>query len=367
MTVSFHKYGEYFPGTGELRDVGVGKGKYYAVNFPLRDGINDDSYKNIFEPIIQHVMDWYRPGAVVLQCGGDSLSGDRLGCFNLSMKGHANCVKFVQSFGLPVLVLGGGGYTMRNVARTWAYETGLLVGQDLPASLPYNEYYEYFAPDYELDVRSSNMDNANSTEYLNKIKTAIIENLSRTKYAPSVQMQDTPRDIPGLNDVEEQDAELDDLDEDENKDVRKTQRQSDKQIERQDEFSDSDDDEESAGLGISRQPDSERRRGIMDYQNPNAAADDQPTNGEPAPPQELATNRDADAGSDISQAGEDVTMQDDPETEPAIVRNDSSGASPHAERDEEEDIQMQEAEKNAGRAERVEEDEDAEARTEAAS
>ena len=32
-------------------------------------------------------MEWYRPGAIVLQCGADSLSGDRLGCFNLSMKG----------------------------------------------------------------------------------------------------------------------------------------------------------------------------------------------------------------------------------------------------------------------------------------
>lgn len=142
MTVSFHKYGEYFPGTGELRDVGVGKGKYYAVNFPLRDGITDDSYKNIFEPIIQSVMDWYRPQAIVLQCGGDSLSGDRLGCFNLSMRGHANCVNFVKGFGLPVLVLGGGGYTMRNVARTWAYETGLLVNQELSPQLPFNEYYE---------------------------------------------------------------------------------------------------------------------------------------------------------------------------------------------------------------------------------
>lgn len=27
MTVSFHKYGEFFPGTGELRDIGIGKGK----------------------------------------------------------------------------------------------------------------------------------------------------------------------------------------------------------------------------------------------------------------------------------------------------------------------------------------------------
>lgn len=142
MTVSFHKYGEYFPGTGELRDIGVGQGKYYAVNFPLRDGIDDISYKSIFEPVIQHVMDWYRPEAVVLQCGGDSLSGDRLGCFNLSMRGHANCVNFVKSFNLPTLVVGGGGYTMRNVARTWAFETGILLNEQLSPQLPYNDYYE---------------------------------------------------------------------------------------------------------------------------------------------------------------------------------------------------------------------------------
>ena len=142
MTVSFHKYGEYFPGTGELRDIGVGAGKYYAVNFPLRDGITDSTYKSVFEPVIGAVMEWYRPDAVVLQCGADSLSGDRLGCFNLSMKGHANCVGYVKSFNLPTLVLGGGGYTMRNVARAWTYETGILVGREVGPQLPYSDFYE---------------------------------------------------------------------------------------------------------------------------------------------------------------------------------------------------------------------------------
>ena len=51
MTVSFHKFGEYFPGTGDIRDIGYGKGKYYSVNVPLRDGIDDESYKSIFEPV----------------------------------------------------------------------------------------------------------------------------------------------------------------------------------------------------------------------------------------------------------------------------------------------------------------------------
>lgn len=48
-----------------------------------------------------------------------------------STVGHANCVSFVKKFNLPTLVLGGGGYTMRNVSRAWAYETGVVVGQDI--------------------------------------------------------------------------------------------------------------------------------------------------------------------------------------------------------------------------------------------
>lgn len=274
MTVSFHKYGEYFPGTGELRDIGVGNGKHYSVNFPLRDGIDDKSYKGIFEPVIQWTMDYYRPEAVVLQCGGDSLSGDRLGCFNLSMKGHANCVNFVKQFNLPTLVLGGGGYTMRNVARTWAYETGRLVDMDMGTDLPFTDYYEYYAPDFELDVRPSNMDNANSPEYLERIRNQVFENLKRTtQAAPSVQMQDVPRGPMGMEGtLDEEEDQLDDEEADleESKDRRYTQRLWDKKVERDDEFSDSDDEEIAEANGVRKQPNRPKRRGIMDYQNPYA-------------------------------------------------------------------------------------------------
>ncbi|KAJ5117486.1 hypothetical protein N7448_011118 [Penicillium atrosanguineum] len=267
MTVSFHKYGEYFPGTGELRDIGVGQGKHYAVNLPLRDGIDDTSYKSIFEPVIKSVMEWYRPEAVVLQCGGDSLSGDRLGCFNLSMRGHANCVNFIKSFDLPTLILGGGGYTMRNVARTWAYETGILVGEILEPMLPYNDYYEYFAPDYELNVRASNMDNANPHEYLEKIRIKVVENLKRTAFAPSVQMTDIPRDpfMKGMDD--EADDIMDDLDEDENKDKRFTQRRLDKYTEKDGELSDSENEEGNSANGVRCQPGTTRRRNKINYRN----------------------------------------------------------------------------------------------------
>lgn len=51
MTASFHKFGEYFPGTGTQEDKGRGKGKGYSVNVPFKDGITDESFQSVFEPV----------------------------------------------------------------------------------------------------------------------------------------------------------------------------------------------------------------------------------------------------------------------------------------------------------------------------
>ena len=40
------------------------QGKYYSVNFPLRDGIDDDVYETIFQPIMAKVMETYQPGGM---------------------------------------------------------------------------------------------------------------------------------------------------------------------------------------------------------------------------------------------------------------------------------------------------------------
>jgi acetoin utilization deacetylase AcuC-like enzyme len=49
MTVSFHKYGNgFFPGTGDTYEIGKRRGKYYSVNVPLRDGIDDKGTETFF-------------------------------------------------------------------------------------------------------------------------------------------------------------------------------------------------------------------------------------------------------------------------------------------------------------------------------
>ena len=226
MTLSFHKFGEYFPGTGDVLDIGYGAGKNYAINFPLNDGMDDNSFRSIFRPIMDVVMQKFRPGAIVLQCGADSLSGDRLGCFNLSLKGHADCVSYVRSFNVPLLVLGGGGYTLRNVPRCWTYETSVLLGMsgddEIRDALPYNDYFEYFGPDYRLHLPVSNMENLNSTSYLEKTKIQLLEVLRQVDCAPSVQMQtgrsdggqDGPKSLTEISTAQDsaQDVEMRDSD-----------------------------------------------------------------------------------------------------------------------------------------------------------
>lgn len=194
MTVSFHKYGDFFPGTGELKDIGAGKGRFYSVNVPLKDGMNDESYEQVFVPIVSKVMEVFQPSVIVMQCGSDSLNGDRLGPFNLTVRGHGKCVEFIRNKNIPLMIVGGGGYTPRNVARCWTYETSLAVNVDIPDEIPFNDYFEYFAPNYRLHTDASNQQNDNSPDYLQSIIEEIMENLGKIPPVPSVQMQPIPRD-----------------------------------------------------------------------------------------------------------------------------------------------------------------------------
>ena len=225
----------------ELRDIGAGKGKYYAVNYPLRDGIDDESYEAIFKPVMSKVMEMFQPSAVVLQCGSDSLSGDRLGCFNLTIKGHAKCVEFVKSFNLPMLMLGGGGYTIRKCRSVLDLRTAVALvalealDTEIPHELPYNDYFEYFGPDFKLHISPCNMTNQNTNEYLEKIKQWLFENLKMLSHALGVQMQTIPEyAIPEEGSDEDE----------EDTDKRISICSSDKRIACEEEFSDSDEEGE---------------------------------------------------------------------------------------------------------------------------
>lgn len=207
LTLSIHKHGDgFFPGTGDLHhELGARKGKYFSINVPLKNGIDDAGYAYVFQPVVRETIESFNPGAIVLQCGADSLGCDRLGSFNLTLSGHGECIKYVKSFGIPLLVLGGGGYTIRNVSRCWAYETSILTETPIANDLPPNMYYDYF-PDHKLhpSIQTGKYtDNQNSRDYLDHVKETVCGYLRRLQGAPSVQMHVVPSAFDFEDELEE--------------------------------------------------------------------------------------------------------------------------------------------------------------------
>ena len=200
MTLSFHKYtGDFFPGTGKLDDNGAGLGKHFCLNVPLQDGIDDDMYLTTFKTVVDDTVTAFRPSAIVLQCGADSLGCDRLGAFNLSIAAHGECVNFVRKYGVPLLVVGGGGYTIKNVSRCWTYETAVLVGATVSDNLPSTIYDSFFRESHWKlhPPLTGRVENQNTPASLQRITIAVRNKLRYLQGAPSVALQDIPPNLAG--------------------------------------------------------------------------------------------------------------------------------------------------------------------------
>ena len=208
--VSFHKYDKevFFPGTGPLDSTGPphpnNPGRNHTINVPLNDGVTDSDYEELFSYVIGAVNKTYDPSVIVLQCGADSLGHDRLGCFNLNIKGHGECVAYCQKYCVdqkkPLLVLGGGGYTPRNVARAWAHETSLCLGAadqidpSLPEDMPHREAFRREGMTLFPNLGHWKTQNLNTRADLEKIMKSVGEQLRYVRGAPSVQMNWIPKE-----------------------------------------------------------------------------------------------------------------------------------------------------------------------------
>lgn len=207
MTVDFHKDGNIFPGTGDVDDIGVGEGKGYAVNVPLKEGIDDKTYLSMFKTIVGKAMALFQPNAIVVCSGANSLSKERLGCFNLSTKGHGECIRVLRDANLPTLLLGGGGTNLCNTARCWTYETAVAVGEDIKDDMPFSEVYDYFAPTFKLHDSVSNMENLNAKSYLDEINSKIFDNLqSYVATAVPIEKMQVEESLPAPDKVAKSDT-----------------------------------------------------------------------------------------------------------------------------------------------------------------
>jgi len=137
MTISLHESGRYlFPGTGEVDEVGTGKGRGYSVNVPLFPYTDDDVFLEAFDAVVPPLIDAFKPDVLATQLGIDTYMTDPLTHLALSTTGYVALVRRFSDMDYPWLAFGGGGYDVDAVARGWALAYGEMVGRQWPDSIP---------------------------------------------------------------------------------------------------------------------------------------------------------------------------------------------------------------------------------------
>jgi acetoin utilization protein AcuC len=131
LTISIHEDGRW-PYTGSVEDRAGGS----ARNLPVPQGFNDSELAFLVDEAVLPLLARFRPEALLLQCGADSLADDPLSGLALSNNAYWRAVAALRAACARVLVLGGGGYNPWSVARCWAGIWGTLNGLEKPARLP---------------------------------------------------------------------------------------------------------------------------------------------------------------------------------------------------------------------------------------
>ncbi|RMB98182.1 hypothetical protein DUI87_25085 [Hirundo rustica rustica] len=156
-------------GTGDVTDVGLGKGRYYSVNVPIQDGIQDEKYYQICESVLKEVYAAFNPDAVVMQLGADTIAGDPMCSFNMTPEGVGKCLKYVLQWQLATLVLGGVIFSGKPESHP-----GLLSAKVSPCGLMFRyHFFTEYGPDYVLEITPSCRPDRNEPHIIQEILNSI--------------------------------------------------------------------------------------------------------------------------------------------------------------------------------------------------
>jgi len=137
LTISLHQDGRtLFPGTGFAEEVGSGAGHGYSVNLPLPPYTDDEAYLWTFHEVVPPLLERFKPDLVVTQLGVDTHHADPLASLALTTAGHTALFESLDKLAPRWLALGGGGYDISVVPRSWTLAFGVMSGQLFSDELP---------------------------------------------------------------------------------------------------------------------------------------------------------------------------------------------------------------------------------------
>lgn len=129
LTISLHQYSPgFYPETGRVTEIGVGRGRGYTVNLPLAPKTDDEVYVEAFAQVVPPLLKAFAPEIVIAEIGADTVISDPLTELRLTSNGYEAVVKSLCELAPRMVALGGGGYDLYRTANCWTLAFGAMCG-----------------------------------------------------------------------------------------------------------------------------------------------------------------------------------------------------------------------------------------------
>jgi len=127
-----HEDGIYlYPGTGHMNETGSGEALGTKLNLPVPMYADDNQFDQQWQKIEAYLQQ-RQPDFILLQSGADSIAGDPITHLQFSEHSHAKAASRLKHIANQycegkLLVMGGGGYNLDNIAKTWTAVVAALI------------------------------------------------------------------------------------------------------------------------------------------------------------------------------------------------------------------------------------------------
>lgn len=109
---STHEYPHY-PGTGNVLEKGMGKGKGYTFNVPMPSGSGDKEYLTVYQNVLPPLVKNFNPDLILVSAGYDLHRNDPLSGIRVSDEGIRSSVNSILSCSSNPVIFGlEGGYNL---------------------------------------------------------------------------------------------------------------------------------------------------------------------------------------------------------------------------------------------------------------
>lgn len=130
--VDFHEDGRFlYPGTGDITESGNGDARGTKLNIPMPPGASNELFMKLW-PRAEEFIRKSSPEFVLIQCGADSINGDPITHMAYSESVHEYAVSRICDIANEfcdgrVVAMGGGGYNLDNIAKTWTAVVSAMI------------------------------------------------------------------------------------------------------------------------------------------------------------------------------------------------------------------------------------------------